>query len=65
MFHAGTTEKDGQTVTSGGRVLCAVALGQNVSEAQAKAYETVKQISWNGVNYRTDIGHRAISREKS
>ena len=65
VFHAGTTEKDGQTVTSGGRVLCAVALGQNVSEAQAKAYETVKQISWNGVNYRTDIGHRAISREKS
>jgi phosphoribosylamine--glycine ligase len=65
VFHAGTTEKDGQTVTSGGRVLCAVALGQNVSEAQAKAYEVVNQISWNGVNYRTDIGHRAISREKS
>lgn len=65
VFHAGTAEKDGQTVTSGGRVLCAVALGQNISEAQAKAYEAVKQISWNGVNYRTDIGHRAISREKS
>ncbi|MDH5371261.1 MAG: phosphoribosylamine--glycine ligase, partial [Gammaproteobacteria bacterium] len=65
VFHAGTTEKEGKTVTSGGRVLCAVALGQNVSEAQAKAYEVVKQISWNGVNYRTDIGHRAISREKS
>ena len=65
VFHAGTAEKDGQTVTSGGRVLCAVALGQNVSEAQAKAYEAVKQIRWNGVNFRTDIGHRAISREKS
>lgn len=65
VFHAGTAEKDGQTVTSGGRVLCAVALGQNVSEAQAKAYEAVKQIRWNGVNFRTDIGYRAISREKS
>ena len=65
VFHAGTAEKDGQTVTSGGRVLCAVALGENVSEAQAKAYDVVKQISWNGVNFRTDIGHRAISREKS
>lgn len=64
VFHAGTTEKDGQTVTNGGRVLCAVALGQNVSDAQTKAYEAVKQISWNGVNFRTDIGHRAISREK-
>lgn len=65
VFHAGTAEKNGQTVTSGGRVLCAVALGENVSKAQAKAYEVVKQISWNGVNFRTDIGHRAISREKS
>ena len=65
VFHAGTAEKEGQTVTSGGRVLCAVALGQNVSEAQAKAYEAVKQIRWNGVNFRTDIGYRAISREKS
>lgn len=65
VFHAGTAEKDGQTVTSGGRVLCAVALGENVSEAQAKAYEVTKQISWNGVNFRTDIGHRAISRENS
>ena len=65
VFHAGTAEKDGQTVTSGGRVLCAVALGETVGEAQAKAYEVTRQISWNGVNYRTDIGHRAISREKS
>jgi len=64
-FHAGTTDKDGQVVTHGGRVLCAVALGNSVSEAQAKAYEVVKHISWNGVYYRNDIGHRAISREKS
>lgn len=65
VFHAGTAEKEGQTVTNGGRVLCAVALGENVSEAQAKAYEVVKQIRWNGVNFRTDIGHRAISRENT
>ena len=65
VFHAGTATKDGQIVTAGGRVLCAVALGDSVSEAQLKAYQAVKQISWNGVNYRNDIGHRAISREKS
>lgn len=65
VFHAGTTTKDGQIVTSGGRVLCAVALGDSVSDAQNKAYQVTKQINWNGVNYRNDIGHRAISREKS
>lgn len=65
VFHAGTSEKAGQTVTNGGRVLCAVALGNTVSEAQAKAYNVVEQISWNGMNYRKDIGYRAIRREKS
>ena len=65
VFHAGTAEKDGKVVTSGGRVLCAVALGNSVSEAQEKAYQEVKQISWNGVYFRKDIGHRAISREKA
>lgn len=65
VFHAGTAEKDGQTVTSGGRVLCAVGLGETVSEAQSKAYQVVEQISWDGMNYRKDIGHRAISREKA
>jgi phosphoribosylamine--glycine ligase len=65
VFHAGTTEKDGQIVTSGGRVLCAVGLGNSVSEAQAKAYEVTKQIKWEGVNYRNDIGYRAILRENS
>ena len=65
VFHAGTADKDGQTVTSGGRVLCAVGLGKTVSEAQAKAYKVVEKISWNGMNFRKDIGHRAISREKS
>ena len=64
VFHAGTAEKDGQVVTSGGRVLCAVGLGHSVSEAQQKAYEVVKQIHWDGVFYRNDIGYRAIAREQ-
>ena len=62
VFHAGTTEKDGKIVTSGGRVLCACALGNTVAEAQASAYALVKQIKWNQVYYRTDIGYRAINR---
>ena len=64
VFHAGTAEKDGKVVTSGGRVLCACALGNSVTEAQQKAYEVVKQISWDRVYYRTDIGYRAIAREQ-
>ncbi len=64
IFHAGTSEQDGQVVTSGGRVLCAVALGETVTEAQAKAYELAAKISWNGMFYRKDIGYRAIAREQ-
>ncbi len=64
VFHAGTAEKDGSVVTSGGRVLCACALGDSVTEAQKKAYEVVRKISWEGVYYRTDIGYRAIAREQ-
>ncbi|WP_251358774.1 phosphoribosylamine--glycine ligase [Kangiella sp. TOML190] len=63
VFHAGTAEKDGQIVTNGGRVLCVVALGDTVTQAQSKAYAAVKHVSWDKVYYRTDIGHRAISRE--
>ena len=63
VFHAGTALKDGQVVTSGGRVLCAVGLGDTVSEAQTRAYELTKQISWDKVYYRTDIGYRAVARE--
>ena len=65
VFHAGTAEKDGNIVTNGGRVLCAVALGNSVTEAQQKAYQVVDKISWNNVYYRTDIGHRAIAREQA
>jgi len=65
VFHAGTAEKDGKVVTNGGRVLCAVALGNSVTEAQQRAYQLVDKISWNNVYYRSDIGHRAIAREKA
>jgi len=62
VFHAGTAQMDGQVVTSGGRVLCVTALGENVKLAHKRAYEVLTQISWNGMQYRKDIGHRAISR---
>ena len=65
VFHAGTALNDGDVVTAGGRVLCATALGESVTGAQAKAYELVKQISWQGMEYRTDIAYRAIARENS
>jgi phosphoribosylamine--glycine ligase len=65
VFHAGTTLKDGQVVTNGGRVLCATALGATVSEAQATAYALVKTISWRNAYYRTDIAYRAIARENA
>ncbi|WP_341708990.1 phosphoribosylamine--glycine ligase [Halopseudomonas sp.] len=63
VFHAGTALKDGQVTTSGGRVLCATALGETVSAAQQGAYELARQISWSGCFYRSDIGYRAIARE--
>ena len=65
VFHAGTAEKDGQVVTAGGRVLCATALGNSVTEAQQRAYALVQQISWDGMYYRKDIGYRAIAREQA
>jgi len=63
VFHAGTAEKDGQIVTNGGRVLCAVALGNSVAAAQKQAYQLVDQIHWDGMYCRRDIGYRAIARE--
>ena len=60
VFHAGTTQKDGQTVTSGGRVLCVTALGDSLKLAQQKAYELAQQISFDGAQYRKDIGYRAL-----
>ena len=65
VFHAGTKLVDGDITTSGGRVLCATALGNTVTEAQQKAYEQAKQIHWDGVFYRSDIAYRAIAREQN
>ncbi|WP_394176983.1 phosphoribosylamine--glycine ligase [Thalassotalea litorea] len=62
-FHAGTAMKDGHVVTAGGRVLCATALGNSVTEAQLSAYQLLQEISWQGMSYRTDIAYRAIARE--
>ena len=64
IFQAGTALKDGKIVTSGGRVLCATALGATVREAQAKAYELASKISWDGMFYRHDIAYRAVAREE-
>ena len=63
VFHAGTAEKDGQVVTSGGRVLCVTALGENVKIAAERAYEVAAGIRFDGMQYRRDIGHRAIHRK--
>lgn len=65
VFHAGTKEIDGKVTTNGGRVLCATALGNTVTEAQQNAYTLAKTISWNGMFYRDDIAYRAIAREQS
>ena len=65
VFHAGTTLKDGNITTAGGRVLCVTALGNSVAEAQRKAYQLVKHIHWTGAQYRNDIGYRAVARERN
>ncbi len=65
VFHAGTRSDDSRTLTSGGRVLCTVALGADVSEAHDLAYEAVAKIGWDGAFYRRDIGYRAIAREQA
>lgn len=64
VFHAGTTEINGNICTNGGRVLCVTALGENVSDAQVQAYKLAAKISWNGMFYRDDIAWRAIEREQ-
>jgi phosphoribosylamine---glycine ligase len=64
VFHAGTREDSGRVLTNGGRVLCAVGLGSSVKAAQSEAYGLVTSISWAGVQFRRDIGYRAIARER-
>jgi phosphoribosylamine--glycine ligase len=65
VFHAGTALKEGRTVTSGGRVLCAVGLGDTVQAAQTQAYALVDSVRFAGMQSRRDIGFRAIARERS
>ena len=60
VFHAGTADQGGQVVTSGGRVLCVTALGDNLRAAQHVAYQALQGIHFDGMQYRRDIGHRAL-----
>ena len=60
VFHAATVQRDGATLTSGGRVLCVTALGDSVKVAQQRAYEALTGIRFDGAQYRGDIGHRAV-----
>jgi phosphoribosylamine--glycine ligase len=64
VFHAGTALQDGEVVNAGGRVLCVVALGDTVADAQARAYARVDEISFEGAFCRRDIGYRAVARER-
>ncbi len=63
VFHAGTTLDGDSVITSGGRVLCVVGLGDTVRAAADEAYAAVAKIDWEGAYFRRDIGHRAIARE--
>ena len=60
VFHAGTKAQDGKTVVSGGRVLCVVGLGETVKDAARIAYEGVEKVHFDGMQYRSDIGYRAM-----
>ncbi|MCU7852244.1 MAG: phosphoribosylamine--glycine ligase [Candidatus Thiodiazotropha sp. (ex Monitilora ramsayi)] len=64
VFHAGTALLNDQIVTAGGRVLCATALGDTVTQAQQRAYELTRSIHWEKVYFRSDIAYRAIAREQ-
>ena len=65
VFHSGTALKDGAILTSGGRVLCVTALGDSIRVAQRRAYEVVEGIRFDGMQYRRDIGGRAVAARRS
>lgn len=65
IFHAGTSNAGDATVTNGGRVVCVTALGEGIGQAQSNAYNAIKNISWSGMQYRSDIGYRAIEKENA
>jgi phosphoribosylamine--glycine ligase len=60
VFHAATESRDGSIRTTGGRVLCVTVLAENVRVARQLAYELIKDIHFDGMQYRNDIGHRAV-----
>jgi phosphoribosylamine--glycine ligase len=62
IFHAGTSQRDTAIVTAGGRVLCVTGLGDSVRAAQSSAYRAIEGISFDGMQFRRDIGHRALNR---
>ncbi|MBL8511167.1 MAG: phosphoribosylamine--glycine ligase [Betaproteobacteria bacterium] len=62
VFHAGTTLRDGHVLTHGGRVLCVTALGDTIKQAQQRAYATLAPIHFAGMQYRQDIGWRALAK---
>ncbi|HEY4136992.1 MAG TPA: phosphoribosylamine--glycine ligase [Casimicrobiaceae bacterium] len=61
VFHAGTAMNDGKVVVNGGRVLCVAALGDSIRQAQRAAYDVVSAIHFDGMQYRTDVGYRALA----
>ena len=65
VFHAGTVAREGKVLTSGGRVLCVTALGDTVESASDGAYRGVEHIKWSGAASRSDIGFRAVARERA
>ena len=64
VFHAGSAEKQGRFLTSGGRVLGVTALGTNIQEAVREVYRAIGEIEWDGMHYRRDIAQRALKRMK-
>ena len=65
IFHAGTKKDGNDILTSGGRVLCATALGDSVTEAQRSAYDLANCVRWDNLYIRTDIAYKAIARENT
>jgi phosphoribosylamine--glycine ligase len=65
VFHAGTAQHNGEVVTAGGRVLGVTARGEDIGKAVSNAYRAVECISWEGVQYRRDIAHRAMARQRA
>jgi phosphoribosylamine--glycine ligase len=64
VFHAGTKVENGAVVTNGGRVLCVTALGDSLRMARTRAYDTIERIRFDGMQYRRDIGHRALKKSR-